>query len=298
MWPAALGALIAIGLGLRTTYPARLERRVRQRLPLDADGIVVGGAPIAMAREAGAAALLLHGAGDTPQVMAGLAKYLHEEGFSVRAPLLSGHGRTVADFGRVSAEQWQDDARQAFEALRHEHDWVAIVGLSMGAALAVSLAAQRGDVDALVLLSPYVAMPRLLRSAAASSALWAPLYPYFSSRGSRSIHDPAAAARGLGHGIFTPAALKALHRVVVTAERSLARVSAPTLMIQSREDNRIPTSAAERIFDALGARDKKLEWVSGAGHVISVDYGHQRVYALTAAWLKEHHRLRRVTGKG
>src|SRR6185503_8285392 len=76
--PAALAVLVAAALGLRLEGPRYLERRVRRRLPLDADGIVVGGAPITLSRPAGPAALLLHGAGDTPQVLGGLASHLYD----------------------------------------------------------------------------------------------------------------------------------------------------------------------------------------------------------------------------
>jgi esterase/lipase len=59
-------------------------------------------------------------------------------------------------------------------------------------------------------------------------------------------------------------------------------------MIQSREDNRIAPADAQRAFDRLGAREKKLIWTTGAGHVITVDYGKERVFELLADWLDQH----------
>jgi esterase/lipase len=40
----------------------------------------------------------------------------------------------------------------------------------------------------------------------------------------------------------------------------------------------------------LGAREKKLVWTEGAGHVITVDYGRERVYSEVRAWLDAHTR--------
>lgn len=285
---AALAVLIAIALGLRTAYPRRIERRAAQRRPLGPDGIVVGSHPLDLPERGGPAALLLHGAGDTPQVLLGLASYLHSRGFSVRVPLLAGHGRRLSEFSSVSATEWLDEVHREYFAMRAQHDRVAVVGLSMGGALAVTLAADHNEIPALVLLSPYLTMPLLMRQAAATSMFWGKAIPYFSSRGARSIRDPAAAAGGLGHGVFTPAALRALRDVATRGYAALAQVTSPTLVIQSREDNRISVSDAERAFRRLGASDKRLEWIDGAGHVITVDYGHEKVFASTASWLETH----------
>jgi esterase/lipase len=40
----------------------------------------------------------------------------------------------------------------------------------------------------------------------------------------------------------------------------------------------------------LGARDKKMVWTEGAGHVITVDYGRERVYSEVVSWLDKHAR--------
>ncbi len=172
-----------------------------------------------------------------------------------------------------------------YAGLRALHDWVAVVGLSMGGALAITLAARQGDLPALVLLSPYVAMGPIVRRAAATASFWGPALPYFPSGGRESIHDPAAADRARSAGFFTPAALRALYDVVCDAIQALPVVDAPTLMIQSRDDNRIRATDAEHIFRSLGSPEKRLVWTEGAGHVITVDFGYERVFSLTSEWL-------------
>lgn len=280
-------AVLAGLLLARVAYPSLVERRQSRRRPLGPDGIVVGASPIEMSRSGGPAVLLLHGGGDTPQAFAGLAKHLYDNGFSVRAPLLAAHGRRLALMRTCSAADWFDEVRREYDALRSNHEWVGAVGLSMGGALAARLASE-ADVGALVLLAPYLAMPAHVRRLAATSDTWGWLVPYFSTFGARSIRDPAAAARALGHGILTPAALRALLDVVNSATAALPRVQAPTLVIQSREDNRITAESAERAFAALGSSEKRFVWTDGAGHVISVDFGYQRVFDLTADWLQTY----------
>ena len=108
-----------------------------------------------------------------------------------------------------------------------------------------------------------------------------------------SILDPEEAKRNLAYGVFTAAALRALHVIVRRAVEALPRVVAPTLIIQSRTDNRIDPSATERAFALLGSREKKLEWITGAAHVITVDYGRERVIAALVAWMEQHAPARR-----
>jgi carboxylesterase len=287
MLAAALSLLAVLVVGARAAYPRAFERRARRRRALGPDGIIVGAAPLDLPRKDAPGVLLLHGGGDTPQVLAGLARYLHGRGWSVRVPLLSGHGRNLSALSAVSSSEWHADVEREFESMRRQHQSVSIVGLSMGGALAVSLAARHSDITALVLLAPYLAMPQTVQRLAASSRLWGWILPYFTSAGGRSIHDPVAAAQGLGHGVLTPQVLRALLEVVSHAADALPDVGAPALVIQSREDNRISAADATAAFERLGSQDKQFVWVEGAGHVITVDYGRERVFDLTAKWLAE-----------
>jgi carboxylesterase len=249
---------------------------------------MIGGGAITLPRQGAPGALLLHGTGDTPQVLAELAAHLHTRGFAVHAPLLASHGRQLSALGTANARVWYADADRALSEMRQAHDWVGVVGLSMGGSLAIQLAAVHHDIPALVLLAPYVAMPRLIERAAATSASWGWLLPYFSAFGSRSIHDTSAATRSLGHGVLTPAILRALRQVVLATTDALPQVRSPTRVIQSREDNRISASSATEAFARLGAEDKEFVWVEGAGHVITVDHGRERVFELTSEWLESN----------
>jgi len=270
----------------------RLRDETSARLPVGANGIIPGAEGFEMRRGGKApAALLLHGAGDTPQTLRYLAEFLFARGFTVSAPLLPGHGRSLREFSAVDAESWLHDARKTYAELKASNPWVALVGLSMGGALATRLAAEDADLPALVLLAPYLAMPPRIAFAARISRLWNPAIPYIRAldpKARRSIHDPGEADRSLGYGVFTPAALRALHTTVSSAVAALPRLTAPTLIVQSREDNRVPPDAAQREFDRIGSADKQLVWLTGTGHVITVDFGRDRVFDLVADWLERH----------
>ena len=283
---ASLSLLAALG-GARVVARRAAERATARRLPRGADGIVVGAGPIDLrADDARGAVLLLHGFGDTPQSVAALAQRLHaEDGWDVRAPLLPGHGRSLADFARSGADDWIACAREEWRALRARHPSAVLVGQSMGGALAAILAAETPTLPALVLLAPYLSRGPGLRRLARLRHVVDLLCPYLPSRGARSIHDPEARRAALAYGAITGRLARELERVVLRAAPALVDVAAPTLVVHSRADNRIAVAAAESMFAVLHAPDKSLVWLDGCGHVVSADRERDRVHALTATWL-------------
>jgi carboxylesterase len=258
------------------------------RQTADTAPIIRGAQAIDLQEEGSPGVLLLHGFGDTPQTLALLARKLHKSGYSLYAPLLPGHGRNMDSFGKSRAVEWIRAARSALEEMRRRNASVSIVGLSMGGALAVLLAAELDDVPALVLIAPYLGMPRVLRLAASTHWAWEKLVGEVNSRDPRSIRDPIEREKNLAYGTITGRTLFELAKVVKLARKSLRSVSAPTLIIQSREDPRCPPDVAKFALMALGAQEKKLIWTEGAGHIITVDYGREHVFTEVEHWLRAH----------
>lgn len=284
----SLIVLLVVAAALRERRIDALTALSMTRRRLGPNGIVIGGEGFVLERPDAPAVLLIHGAGDTPQTLRYLGDYLYARGFHVAAPLLPGHGRSVREFERVRADALTDAARAAYAELRATHAWTGIIGLSMGGALAVQIAADVPDLPALGLAAPYLVMPPRIERAARLAWLWGPLVPIVRSADGRSVLDPVEGERNLAYGVFTAAALRALADTVRRAAAAAPRVTAPTIDVQSREDNRISIAAAERGFASIGANEKRLEWISGAAHVITVDYGREHVFELLTSWMEAH----------
>jgi carboxylesterase len=285
-------AVVAVAAGLvalvRLRAVSRARDTVARRLTLGAEGIVVGASTIDLATDGDRAVLMLHGFGDTPQTLEYLAAFVHAQGWAVRAPLLPGHGRTLHEFAASRADDWIEFARAELHALRSRYQTIAVVGLSMGGSLATILASESRDVRVLVLLAPYLSMPTRLRRAAAMHPLLGTLVPFLRGGGERSIRDPAEVARNLSYGFTTPRLVFELSRVVARARRAAPGVSVPALVVQSRQDNRIPPEAAERAFALFTMPERRLMWTEGNGHIITVDYGRQAIFTAVVEWLTTH----------
>jgi carboxylesterase len=275
-------ATIVLALILRTRIRTRYETAT---YPTPSTANVIPGAEDIALRSGDRGILILHGFGDTPQSVRGLAELLHQRGWTVRAPLLRGHGSSLSAFTGSRAEEWLADAREALSALHVTR--VAIVGQSMGGALAAILAAEH-QVEALVLLAPYMQLSTRAAIIARFHHVVSAFVPYLRSKSESSILDPEARRRALGKGVTTPRLVRELSRVVRQARRSAPSVRSPTLVVHSPQDPRITVSDAESAFARLGCPVKTLKWARGSGHVLSVDYDREWVRSEVVQWLETH----------
>lgn len=87
--------------------------------------------------------LLIHGLTGTPMEMRLLGKGLNNAGFTVHGMQLAGHCGNVEDLLATGWHDWYASVEQAADALRGKVDRLFVGGLSMGALLALKLAAEK-----------------------------------------------------------------------------------------------------------------------------------------------------------
>ena len=85
--------------------------------------------------------LLIHGLTGTPNEMKLVGKGLHRAGFTVSGMQLAGHCGDVKDLNQTTWQDWYASVEQALYALKAKVDYVFVAGLSMGALLALKVAA-------------------------------------------------------------------------------------------------------------------------------------------------------------
>lgn len=283
-WVAWVAAVAGLLWGQRLWRARARERRWARRMPIGSDGIVRGAEPRTYGASTGRALLLFHGYNDSPASLDEIARVVHAAGWTVRLPLHPGHGRALRAFDAWTAEEVIARARDEYQALRATHHTVVVGGISMGGAVATWLAAE-SEPDGVVLYAPMLFVPQQMQVAVSTARLWALLTKYISGGGRRSIRDPRAHPRMISYGCSTRRSLEALERIAKGTVVRLGFVHAPTLVIQSEEDNRLPHAQSLHAIARIGAADRTVVWTRGAGHIITVDFGWEAVAARTAAWL-------------
>lgn len=214
--------------------------------------------------------LMLHGFTGSPASMRPIGEWLAGQGLTVLGPLLPGHGTRWEDLAATGWADWAAEANSGLSDLARLCDRVVVVAQSMGAALAVHLAATRpGDVAGLALSNPYVRDRRL----------WpAPL-----------VRLLLRTVKGVGNDVRKPGgdevcydriplpALVSLRELLRTADHELPQVKAPLLVFRSGEDHTIPRGNPERVMARAGSGRKKLVECPGSFHVITLDHDAEMV---------------------
>jgi carboxylesterase len=215
--------------------------------------------------------LLLHGFTGTPAEMRPLGKALAAEGYTVSAPLLPGHGTRVEDLARTTWEDWFECTCRAWDQLGECAPVRGVAGLSMGALLAVHLAATRGEeVSAMALLAPAL---RLARQRAAERVRWLRRLPWLPRRFSVI---PKSDGPSSGDCRSTPsypeiplralASMVALQHVVA---RELGRIRVPVLILEGGLDATLARDSAARVADGMPSARVERRTFPRAGHVLT-----------------------------
>ena len=100
------------------------------------------------------ALLLIHGFTATTVEVKTIAKFFHEKGFTVSGPLLPGHGLSPRDLNRNDWKDWAAVLEATYDKLKIGHKTVYVFGESMGALLALWLAANHSEIKKIFLFSP------------------------------------------------------------------------------------------------------------------------------------------------
>lgn len=216
--------------------------------------------------------LLLHGWTGTPAQVRPLGERLSEAGYGVVAPLLPGHGTTISDLQSTGWRDWVEGATEAALGIVDRGQRLHVAGLSMGGVISVLLAATFEVGSLTTINAPYSVYSRTLR------------YSWFV-RGSDRIRieadpeypDGYLADHHLGYR-DTPVGVAAELFDLIRAMRvALPKVTAPTLVIQSRTDLTVKPESGRQIYEKLTTSYKQLTWLDNSAHVATLDNERERI---------------------
>ena len=100
------------------------------------------------------AVLLIHGFMGTPAEMRPLGEAFRQAGWTAQGLLLPGFGQELDTLFECRSKDWTEAVLVALGDLQREHRPVLLAGYSMGAAVAINVAAQKPP-DGLILVAPF-----------------------------------------------------------------------------------------------------------------------------------------------
>ena len=212
--------------------------------------------------------LLLHGLTGSTQSVAGPAAALEVAGFDVEAPMLPGHGTTPEELAGCRWADWVAAAEDAYARLSERVAPAPVVagGLSMGGALAASVAAAHPEVVGLAVVNPLVDPPAesfrdLLRQLLQAGERFLP------GIGS-DIADPDA--QEAAYDRLPVAALLSMSEGLVELGPRLADVRCPVLILTSRHDHVVPHASSDVLEAAVSGPVERV-WLERSQHVATLD---------------------------
>ncbi|HST28144.1 MAG TPA: alpha/beta fold hydrolase [Rudaea sp.] len=258
--------------------------------------------------------LLIHGLTGTPTEMRFIGKGLNRNGFTVYGMQLAGHCGDEADLLATGRSDWYRSVVAAAEKLRGDVDRLFVAGLSMGALLALKLAADRPDeVDGLGLYgTPFVydgwtipwigklsfMLPLVTSLGFGRNQKFHECFPYgikderIRQRIAGSMLSGDSAAAGLPGNPWP--SLAEFYRLSWRVRRLLPSVRTPCLVIHAKDDD---VASLKNVRTVVRGVSGPVETVllENSYHMITVDQERDLVIERTTRFFNEVAATRFVT---
>jgi carboxylesterase len=223
--------------------------------------------------------LVLHGFTGSPTSMARWARVFADNGCSVRLPLLPGHGTTPEDMAKSTQDQWVAAADAAFAELEAISDSVFVVGLSMGGALALHVAARQAAAG-VVVVNPGLVVDQKI-------SVLAPVLKYavkFVPAIADNIAKPGVSERGYDR---TPvAAVAQLRRLFARTRSLLPQIQCDVLALISRTDAVVSPASLAALRAGVPSEQLTVEHLEKSCHVATMDHDAEQIFESSLAFIE------------
>ncbi len=233
--------------------------------------------------------LLCHGFTGSPQSLRPWAGRLAEAGLSVSLPRLPGHGTTWQEMARTRWEDWFAEVDRAFGELAKRADEVFVMGLSLGACLALRLAEIHTDaISGLVLVNPSITQD-------SSLFLLAPVLKHLPTSVKGVANDiKKEGARELGYDRMPVKAVASLPQLWNLTKAGLSGLTQPILVYRSAEDHVVGPKSLALLRSAVPASQLTVLPCEDSYHVATLDNDAPAIFAGSLEFVRAHSRA----GKG
>lgn len=225
--------------------------------------------------------LLCHGFTGSPQSMRPWADHLAAAGFTVRLPLLPGHGTRWQDANATTFADWLGTVSASLAELRARCRAVVVCGLSMGGTLTLRLAELHQDaLSGIVLVNPSILSLR-------KDMTFLPVIKHLigSLKGIASdIADPTAHEDGYDR---TPLkAADSLRRAWKVVRADLPSIQLPVLLLHSATDHVVEPENSRVLLASIGSPDVTEVVLQRSYHVATLDYDAPEIFARSVEFIK------------
>jgi len=217
--------------------------------------------------------LLVHGFTGSPASMRPWGEFLHSKGYTVRVPLLPGHGTVPEDLNKVKWQEWPTKVEYELNQLRKSCDVIFLIGLSMGGGTILNVAASYNDsITGLVLVNPMIH----LKGVPVELAFFLSRFQKMRSSVGDDIKRPGITE--WGYDALPTRGIHQLLKMLRVTRRNLKNVTVPVQLFHSVEDHTLPVTNTEIILSQIGSSNKTRIELVNSYHVATMDYDQELIF--------------------
>lgn len=227
--------------------------------------------------------LLVHGFTGSPASMRPWAEYLNQKGYTVRVPLLPGHGTKPEDLNEVTWDQWPAKVEAELEELFKSCSKVFICGLSMGGGTTLNVATRLSQkLSGIILVNPMIHV-----------AFIGPEVAFFLSRFQKlrkSVGDDIKrpGVTEWGYDALPTRGVYQLLKMLKYTRSKLHDVTVPMQLFHSVDDHTLPVSNTEIIMKGVGSQIKQRIELTNSYHVATMDYDAEIIFENSKIFIENH----------
>ena len=243
---------------------------------------------------------LIHGITGTPREMGAIAHKLHNKGFTVAAPMLASHNKSLSTLKRTTWQEFYARLKDELNKLEGRFDNIFIGGLSFGALLGLKLAHELPEkIKALVCFSPTLFFDgwgtpksKVLLPLAYHTPL--KYYLYLKEGFPYGIKNPRLRSKVeayyknsslfdygkvelYGYPAIPVSCVYENHKLAKHISRLLPKITCPIRLLQAKEDDIASPANSYFIYERIGSKDKRVIILENSYHIIIADDDREKV---------------------
>jgi carboxylesterase len=225
--------------------------------------------------------VLVHGFTGSPAAMRPWAEFLNARGYSVRVPLLPGHGTKPADLNQVEWPEWPAKVKAVIVELQKNCSQVFVAGLSMGGGTTLYVASELGDkLTGIILVNPMIHV----RGVSPGMAFALSRVVKFGNSVGGDIKR-----KGVTEYSYDKLPYRGIHQLLTMLKltrAALPSIKVPMQLFHSVDDHTLPVSNTEIVMREIGSANKSRIELLNSFHVATLDHDSELIFTNSLTFIE------------
>lgn len=266
----------------------RFKEDYANHVPVRETGVERGNRPFFLPGLPGkAGVVLIHSYLAIPGEVRRLALYLQRRGLWVYAPRLPGHGTCPEDLAGRTAREWRESVERAYALLSVLCPKVALGGISVGASLAIDLAARVKEVAAVFAVCPPFRLHDFSTHFMPTVDVWDRLLQRVKGGDHQKFLHFSSDNPHITYSRNPVSGIKEVGKLLADVEEKAVAVTQPALVIQADGDPVVDAQGSQHLYSLLGSHRKEYNLLHSGRHILVYGAEAKRIYRQIFLFLKE-----------